>query len=204
MAGRPQSPNRVQLGKAVRGMNTKSSSKFSETSKELIRASALARGVQRHDAVAAKVTEAMRAIEQEIQANEGIYPSNGGALNLSELARRSGIGPKTLFAASYKDTFTTRVVTPWLLNIKGIEAASRREAKRKAAKQVSEWRELYGDLLSAYRISELEWQEARRLRAEAEEKVQQLMAENKALLRKINQLKKGNVTALPRRAEKSE
>ena len=96
------------------------------------------------------------------------------------------------------------MVTPWLLNIKGIEAASRREAKRKAAKQVSEWRELYGDLLSAYRISELEWQEARRLRAEAEEKVQQLMAENKALLRKINQLKKGNVTALPRRAEKSE
>ena len=125
-------------------------------------------------------------------------------MNLSELARRSGIGPKTLFSASYKDTFTTRVVTPWLLNIKGIEAASRRDAKRRAAQQVSEWRELYGDLLSAYRISELEWQEARRLRAEAEEKVQQLMDENKALLRKINQLKKGNVTALPRIAGKRE
>ena len=93
---------------------------------------------------------------------------------------------------------------PWLLNIKGVEAGSRREAKRGAAQRVSEWRELYGDLLTAYRISELDWQEARRLRAEAEERVQQLLAENDELRRKINQLKKGNVAEFPRRAVKNE
>lgn len=185
-------------------MKKKAPSKFSEAAKEQIRTSAVARGVRRHDAVVSKVTTAMRAIEQEIKANQGLYPSNGGALNLSELVRRSGIGPKTLFAASYKDTFKSSVVDPWLLYIKGGEAASRREAKRGAAQRVSEWRELYGDLLSTYRISELEWQEDRRLLAEAEERVKHLMAEKKELLWKISQLKKGNVTALPRRAGKRE
>lgn len=194
----------MRFGKTMRSMKKKASSKFSDAAKDQIRASAVAQGERRRDAVVVKVTEAMRTIEQEIKANQGLYPSNGGALNLSELVRRSGIGPKTLFAASYKDTFKSRVVDPWLLNIKGVEAGSRREAKRGAAQRVSEWRELYGDLLTAYRISELDWQEARRLRAEAEERVQQLLAENDELRRKINQLKKGNVAEFPRRAVKNE
>jgi hypothetical protein len=184
-------------------MKKRESSKFSEAAKEQIRASALAHGGRRHDAVVMKVTKIMRTIEQEIEANQGLYPSNGGALNLSELARRSGIGEKTLFAASYKDTFKSRVVDPWLLKIKGGETASKRDAKRSAAQRVSEWRELYGDLLTAYRISELDWQEARRLRAEAEERVLQLTAENYELHRKINQLTKGTVTAFPPGVAKS-
>lgn len=179
----------------------KARSKFSEDAKEQIRAAAVARGEQRHDAVVEKVTKAMRAIEQEIKANQGLYPANGGALNLSELVRRSSIGPKTLFAASYKDSFKRNVVDPWLLSTKGVEAASKREAKRGAAQRVSEWRELYGDLLTSYRINELEWKEAGRLRAEAEEKVQQLTEENKELRRRINQLTKGTVAALPRRSK---
>lgn len=196
MAERSKDSDHMQRGKTLRGVKRKAQnagSKFSDSAKEQIRVAAVARGEQRRDAVVAKVTKAMRMIEIEIMKNQGLYPANGGALTFSELVRRSGIGPKTLFATSYKDTFKKNVVDPWLLSTKGVQAASRREAKRGAAQRVSEWRELYGDLLTAYRISELDRQEAARLRAEAEEKLQQLMTENKELRLKIHQLSKVSV-----------
>lgn len=179
-------------------MKGKALSKFSDAARERIRTSALAQGEQRHDAVVAAVTEAMRTIEQEIQKHQGLYPANGGALTFNELVRRAGIGPKTLFGAKYKDNFKKWVVDPWLVSTKGVQAASRREAKISAAQRVSEWRGLYEDLLTAYHISELDWHEARRLREEAEEMVQKLADENKQLRQKLNKLTKGNVTALPR------
>lgn len=182
-------------------MKSKAPSKFSDEAREQIRVSAEARGAQRHGEVVAKVTQAMRKIEKEIQANQGLYPANGGTLNFIELVRRSDIGPKTLFGANYKDSFKKNVVDPWLLNVRGVAASSRREAKRSAAQRVSEWRELYDDLLTAYRISELDWHEARRLRAEAEDKLQQLTNENKELRTKLNKLIKGSVTALPSRSK---
>lgn len=183
-------------------MKSKAPSKFSDVAREQIRASAAARGALRHDEVVVKVTQAMRAIEKEMQANQGLYPMNGGTLNFIELVRRSGIGPKTLFGANYKDSFKKNVVEPWLSNLRGVAASSQRESKRSAAQRVSEWRELYEDLLTSYRVSELDWHEARRLRAEAEDKVQQLTKENKELRTKLNKLIKGNVTAMPIRSNR--
>jgi hypothetical protein len=180
-------------------MKGQSHSKFSDAAREQIRTSATAQGERRHDAVVAAVTQAMRTIEQEIQANQGLYPGNGGALTLNELVRRAYIGPKTLFGAKFKDGFKKEVVDPWLVSSKGVPASSRREAKKSAAQRVSEWRDLYDDLLTAYRVSELDGHEARRVRKEAEEMIQQLKDENKELRQKLNQVTKGNVTALPRK-----
>ncbi|GAB2541117.1 MULTISPECIES: hypothetical protein [unclassified Simplicispira] len=180
-------------------MNSKAPSKFSDAARQQIRASAVARGEQRYDEVVKKVTNAIRTIEQEIQAHNGLYPANGGALTLSELVRRSGVGPKTLFGANYKHSFKKNIVDPWLLSAKGGDAGSRPDAKRSAADRVSQWRELYNDLLTTYRLGELDWHDARRLLAEAEEKVQQLIKDNKELRRELNKLSKGNVAVLPSR-----
>lgn len=178
-------------------MKPKATSKFSDETREQIRANALARGAERHEEVVEKVTKAMRAIEGEINAHQGLYPANGGRLDLAELVRRSDIGAKTLFGERYKETFKKNVVDPWLLSTSAAGAASRREAKRSAAQRVAEWRELYDDLLTAYRISELDWHEARRLRAKAEEELQKLKDENKELRKKLNKFIKGNVTKFP-------
>lgn len=180
-------------------MKAKSTSKFSDETREQIRASAVARGAQRYDEVVAKVTEAMQAIEKEIHGHHGLYPANGGRLDLAELVRRSDIGAKTLFGKRYKETFKKNVVDPWLLSASAAGAASRRDARRSAAQRVAEWRELYDDLLTSYRISELDWHEARRLRAEAETELQKLKDENKELRKKLNKFTKGNVTTLPSR-----
>lgn len=60
------------------------------------------RGEARASAVEAKVRDAMRLIEGELQANSGIYPANGGGVTKSELARRAGISGATLFAPRQK------------------------------------------------------------------------------------------------------
>ena len=49
------------------------------------------RGVARTHKMELAVKEAMRAIEAEMQSNGGIYPANGGAVSMAELARRADI-----------------------------------------------------------------------------------------------------------------
>lgn len=62
-----------------------------------MRAAAL-RGKARTSAVSIKVRSALKTIRQEMAANGGIYPSQGGAVSLNEVARRAGISDTTLYA----------------------------------------------------------------------------------------------------------
>ena len=58
------------------------------------------RGAEKTAKVHRQVDDAIRAIAEEMQANGGIYPSNGGAVSMAELARRAGINEATLYKKS--------------------------------------------------------------------------------------------------------
>jgi hypothetical protein len=52
--------------------------------------------------VIAKVREAMKQMELDIQNSEGIYPFNGGRITVAEVCRRAKISNMTLQAPSHR------------------------------------------------------------------------------------------------------
>jgi chromosome segregation ATPase len=67
----------------------------------------------RTEAALARLQQAMRDIEAEIQENHGIYPFNYGRVTQSELCRRADVKKATLQNPGHKDT--TRVeIMRWL------------------------------------------------------------------------------------------
>ena len=61
------------------------------------KAAALARGAARTASVGIRVDDAMLTIAEEMKANGGIYPYNGGAVSMAELARRADIDESTFY-----------------------------------------------------------------------------------------------------------
>lgn len=177
-------------------MKKSSPEKFSQASKEAIRLKAIDQGRVRYERVVECVVDAMQTIESEIKGNDGVYPGNGGALNLSELMRRSNISLKALFGQKYRDGFKREIVDPWLEKIKKSSATSRAEVKKNAAKRILEWRELYEDLLQSHRKSELDLQEALRMLAEAERLVLEYRRENQNLIDALGEKASGKVVRL--------
>jgi hypothetical protein len=67
----------------------------------------------RTEAALARLRQAMRAIEADIQTHHGIYPLNFGRVTQSELCRRADVKKATLQNPVHKDT--TRVeIMAWL------------------------------------------------------------------------------------------
>jgi hypothetical protein len=67
----------------------------------------------RTEAALARLQQAMRDIEADIQGNHGIYPFNYGRVTQSELCRRADVKKATLQNPGHKDT--TRVeIMRWL------------------------------------------------------------------------------------------
>lgn len=156
--------------------------KFSQASKDAIRRKAIDQGRDRYERVVNCVRVTMEMIELEINANDGVYPGNGGALTLSELMRRSDVSLKALFGQKYRDGFKREIVDPWLEKMKTSAVTSRAAVKKNAAKRISEWRELYEDLLQSHRKSELDLQEAQRMLLEAERQVLEFRLENQKMI----------------------
>ena len=61
------------------------------------------RGEARTAEVDTKIRQAILTIQQEMAANDGIYPSNGGAISMNEVARRAKISETTLFSPKQKE-----------------------------------------------------------------------------------------------------
>ena len=146
--------------------------KHSQRAVEIIRSKALKQGTGRTEAVVTAIRSAMKTIDQEIKANDGIYPHNGGALSLNELARRADVHATTLFGPKYEGLKSD--VEKWMAGIKSTGVATRQEAQKSVIKRVAEWRELYDALLSSHRKTELDLQEATRLLEEATTRIAQL------------------------------
>ena len=141
---------------------------------EIIRSKALKQGTGRAEAVVTAIRSAMKIIDQEVKANEGLYPHNGGALSLNELARRAEVHATTLFGSKYKGLKAD--VDSWLAAIKSTGFVTRHEAQKSVIERVAQWRELYEALLRSHRKTELDLQEATHLLEEAKTRTAQLEA----------------------------
>ncbi|SDO84149.1 hypothetical protein SAMN05216303_102493 [Rhodoferax sp. OV413] len=120
----------------------------------------------RTEAALARLHKAMRDIETEIAAHQGIYPFNFGRVTQSELCRRADVKKATLQNPVHKDT--TRVeIMAWLDGVSA-QLAQTRDGTRERVTEVA-------DGLAA------EVQRLTLALQAAEQRIAQLEAENAAL-----------------------
>lgn len=90
----------------------------------------------RTEAALARLHKAMRDIEAEIAAHQGIYPFNFGRVTQSELCRRADVKKATLQNPVHKDT--TRVeIMAWLDTI-STQLAQTRDGTRERVTEVAD------------------------------------------------------------------
>ena len=120
----------------------------------------------RTEAALARLHKAMRDIEAEIAAHQGIYPFNHGRVTQSELCRRADVKKATLQNPLHKDT--TRVeIMGWLEGVSA-QLAQTRDGTRERVTEVAD-----GLAAEVQRLTQ-----ALQL---AEQRIAQLEAENAAL-----------------------
>jgi hypothetical protein len=120
----------------------------------------------RTEAALARLRKAMRDIEAEIAAHQGIYPFNYGRVTQSELCRRADVKKATLQNPLHKDT--TRVEIMHWLDTLAEQLACTRDGTRERVTEVA-------DGLSAEVTRLMQVLHA------AEQRIAQLEAENAAL-----------------------
>lgn len=86
---------------------------------------------RRRRGTAESVQATLRTIDDEINANGGLYPENHGRLNIVEVCRRAGIQPVTLRNPRHKET--KDIVEAWLVNLRKRGTITSKTAARKEA-----------------------------------------------------------------------
>jgi DNA mismatch repair ATPase MutS len=143
---------------------------------DTLRNALLENALNRTANVVNKVRSALRAIELDIEANDGIYPYNGGRLTQAEVCRRAGIHKVTLHGPAHIET-TRKSISEWLTATKRSLITGKRVVRKQVTERADSWRERYikaaqwvdhyhrEDVVRQARIFELEAENAR-LRAE--------------------------------------
>lgn len=125
---------------------------------EIHKEAALRRGEKRSAAIEARVRRAMVTIREEMTANSGIYPQNGGAISMNEVARRASISETTLFAPKHREL--GKSVKAWVDSLKGKEVVGRMRVRRTLQERSEDWRKLFLALQDQHVGVELELQDA--------------------------------------------
>lgn len=99
------------------------------------------RGEKRSSDVERRVQEAMVTITAEMKANGGIYPKNGGAVSMNEVARRAGIHATTLH--TQKQSQLGERVKFWVVSLKKKEVVGRMRVRRTFAERAEGWKARY-------------------------------------------------------------
>jgi hypothetical protein len=167
---------------------------------EVHKEAAKRRGQARTAGVELKVREAMVAIQNEMAANGGIYPANGGAISMNEVARRAGISETTLFAPRQKEL--GRVVKAWVDSLKTKEVVGRMRVRRTVFERSEDWRKQYLALQDQHILLELELQDAQVELENERKKTARLTEQNEALLQQLRVGAAGKVTAIPAKGKR--
>lgn len=103
----------------------------------------------RSDDVCSRVAKAVSLIEIEIEANDGIYPLNGGKVSMAEVCRRAGVHKITLQGKSHKTT--TRVeLKAWLDGLDDRLVRGSKSVRRRITDAVEDWKGRYYDLARSF------------------------------------------------------
>lgn len=149
---------------------------MSDTYKE----AAKARGRARSAGVTERVREAMKSIMDEMKANAGVYPANGGAVSMNEVARRASIHATTFHTDAQKELRAE--VRAWVESLKKKDTVGRMRVRRAYAERAEDWKRKYVDLQNSHQKTELDLQQAESERDEVMRVVERLRQENATLL----------------------
>lgn len=143
---------------------------------DALRASAAAAARARSEAVVQKIRDAMKLIDEEIEANEGVYP--GGKLNQRELCRRASVHYQTLQQPAHKDSLK-RDVDNWLAEKTSPKTIH--DTRKAVTDRVDHWKEQHRKVATQICIYEAELAEKNTLISDLENLVSQLREQNEAL-----------------------
>lgn len=121
------------------------------------KAAAIKRGAERTAKVEQRIEDTLSAIEEELQNNGGIYPRNGGAVSMAEIARRAGINESTFYKRD-NAALKERVAT-WLDSLKRNETVGRMRVRKTFQERAESWKEKYDALQNRHIRTELEFQQ---------------------------------------------
>lgn len=137
-----------------------------------------------------KVDDAIRAITAEMQGNGGIYPHNGGAVSMAEVARRAEINEATVYKRG--NVALKERVSLWLDTLKKKETVGRMRVRKTHQQRAEAWHEKYKALETSHCITELQFQQ---LQAEHEK----LQRDYDALLEQVRNNAAGKVSPMPKK-----
>lgn len=164
---------------------------------EIHRKAARLRGEARTAEVETKVREAMVTIKNEMVANSGIYPENGGAVSMNEVARRAKISETTLFSPKQKEL--GKIVKAWVESLKKKEVVGRMRVRRTFYERSEDWREKYLALQDSHIATELDLQDANVQLQDAQKALAELRDKYEALLEQMRAGAASKVTPFPKR-----
>ena len=153
------------------------------------RIAAAKRGAAKTAKVHQKVDDAIRGIAEEMQANGGIYPHNGGAVSMAEIARRAGINEATFYKKN--NAALKERASLWLDTTKKTETVGRMRVRKTYQQRAESWHEKYKALETRHGITELQFQQ---LQAQYEE----LQQKYDALLEQMRVGAASKVTPIPK------
>lgn len=165
---------------------------MSDTHKEAARL----RGEARTAGVEARVREAMVTIQKEMAANKGIYPGNGGAVSMNEVARRAKISETTLFSPKQKEL--GKNVKSWVESLKKTEIVGRKNVQRTVFERSEDWRNKYLALQDTHVATELDLQDAQVQLQDAQKALAELKDKYDALLEQMRAGAASKVTPFPK------
>lgn len=147
------------------------------------------RGAAKTAKVHQQLDDAIHLISEEIKANGGIYPQNGGAVSMAEIARRAGINESTFYKKG--NTAFKERASLWLETLKKKETVGRMKVRKTLRQRAESWREKYKALETRHGITELQFQQ---LQAQHEE----LQRKFDALLEQMRNGTDDKVTPIPK------
>lgn len=158
------------------------------------------RGAGRTAQMERQVTDAMRAIHADMQSNGGIYPHNGGAVSMAELARRADISESSFYKKEPENLALKEKAVLWLDTLKKKETVGRMRVKKTLSQRAEDWKQKHDALQQRHICTELELQASKAEweveRKELTEKIATLAGENAALTKLLKFSGDGKVTPL--------
>lgn len=154
------------------------------------------RGVARTAGVETQVREAMATIKKEMAENNGIYPNNGGAISMIEVARRAKISETTLFSPKQKEL--GKNVKAWVESLKKTEIVGRKNVQRSVFERSEDWRHKYLALQDAHIATELDLQDSKVQLQDAQKALAELKDKYDAILEQMRAGSASKVTPFPK------
>jgi hypothetical protein len=146
---------------------------------------------QRTTKFVAKLTKAMKDIEDDIAKNDGLYPLNGGRLSQAEVCRRADVENKSLQGKMHKTT--TRVtVKKWLERVLAGVVQGKKNVRKTVTDRAESWKEAHRQVAQARHIDQLKLEHAL-------ERNRVLENENSSLRAQLSSASERRVVGLPKR-----